>query len=155
MIVEVKDPIAVLSGMQESLLISYRYDAQGREFVMVLDYYRGRAWGAGRAFLRLRFLGVSSFHRLKGEDAELHRFTDSYSTWDTRFPIELEDINIMQDQVLGIRLHFDHSFGSISFVCERLTAEARNTRAVQTGADEWYYYDFSDGAPVDFHDPFA
>jgi len=154
MVHEVDDPIAVLNRMRESLLISYRYDASGKMLVMVLDYYRGRAPGADRAFLRIRFDGVSKFMRVPGTFAELQRFTDVYSTRDTRAATVLQDVKINEKaQPMTMVLGFG-DFGGLSFNCTEVAGSSRNTRAIDRGREQWGYFDFENGVPIDFYEPF-
>jgi hypothetical protein len=156
MIHQVKDPITVLNRMLESLLISYRYDALEAVLVMVLDYYRGRAPGADRAFLRLRFEDVLNFTRIPGLFADLQRFTDTYSIRDSRPHIVLQKVDVDEHaRPMTVALGFGHSFGGVSFTCTGVAAQSRNTRAIGRGGDQWDYFDFENADPIDFHEPFA
>jgi hypothetical protein len=155
MIHEVKDPVAVTKNLLESLLIAYRYDATEGVLVMVFDYDE-KAPGADRAFLRLHFEGVSKFKRIPGLFAELQRFTDSFSARETRAASVLQKVEINERaRPMIIAFGFGHSFGGISFTCTGVAAHSRNTRATNRGGDRWDYFDFENGDPIDFHEPFA
>ena len=155
MVRKVNDALAVLESLLESLLISYRYDAANGVMWFVFDYWKKEP-GADRAFVRFRFDGVAKFKRAPGLFAELQRFTDAYSSRETRASSVLQyvDVRARRDST-RIVLGFGHSFGGVSFVCRGVTAETRNARATRTGHNEWDYRDFDDGASMDFYDPFA
>jgi hypothetical protein len=130
---KVDDALAVLKGLLESLLISYRYDAADGVMSVVFDYPEQEP-GADRAFVRFRFDGVSSFKRAPGLFAELQKFTDAYSTRETRGGSVLQKVSIRaRGSSIRIVLGFGHSFGGVSFVCRGVTAETRNARAIRTG----------------------
>lgn len=154
MIHKIHDALAALRGLLECLLISYRYDAANGVMYFVFDYPEKDA-GADRAFMRVRFDGVSDFQRIPGSFAELQRFTETYSTRMTRAATVVQKIDIdVQGSSIRIALGFG-DFGSVSFICGGITADTRNARAIRIGADEWDYRDVDDDARMDFYDPFA
>lgn len=154
MIRPIENSIRALEESLESLLISYQYDAKRKTLVAVLSYHE-KAEGSDRAFLRLRFIDVSDFNRVSGTSAGLQRFKESYSTRETRASVVAQDIDIAKNgPSLRIRLSLG-SFGGLTFVCRSISAESRSARAKQTSGSAWMYYDFDDGKPMDFHDPFA
>jgi hypothetical protein len=155
MVRKVNDALAALRRLLECLLISYRYDAASGVMCFVFDYPE-KDTGADRAFMRVQFDGVSNFQRIPGVSAELQRFTETYSTRATRAATVVQKVDAdARERTIQIALWFGHSFGGISFVCDGVTADARNARAIRTGADEWDYRDVDDGAQVDFYDPFV
>ncbi|KFA94036.1 hypothetical protein Q664_05170 [Archangium violaceum Cb vi76] len=154
MIRPIKDSMGALEGALESLLISYQYEASKKTLVIVLDY-PDKAAGADRAFLRLRFMSVSDFHRVPGTFADLQRFKESYSTRETPATTVVQRVDIeKKEDSLRITLSFG-SFGDLAFVFRSLWAESRSARATKTSKNTWTYHDVDDGKPVDFYDPFA
>ncbi|WP_434300762.1 hypothetical protein [Corallococcus exiguus] len=148
------DSLGALECSLESLLISYQYDASTESLVLVLDH-PDRGAGADRAFLRLRFMGVSAFRREPGTFADLQRFTESYSARETQATTVVQGIDIEQrGGSVSIALSFG-SFGELTFVCRSCSAESRRARATQTRANTWTYQDSDDGKPMDFYNPFA
>ncbi len=122
---------------------------------MVFDYSE-KAPGADRAFLRLRFEGVSNFKRVPGLFVDLQRFTDTYSARDSRPHIVVQKVEINERaHPMTVALGFGHSFGGISFTCARIVAHSRDTRAISRGGEHWDYFDFEHGTPLKFHEPFA
>jgi hypothetical protein len=155
MVRKINDALAALRRVLEYLLISYQYDEAHGVMCFVFDYPEKDA-GADRAFIRVRFEGVSNFQRIPGAFAELQRFTEAYSARATRAASVVQKIDIdAREGSIRIGLWFGHDFGGVSFVCGRVTADARNAYAIRTGADEWDYRDIDDGARMDFYDPFA
>ncbi|WP_148314555.1 hypothetical protein [Sorangium cellulosum] len=155
MVRKVNDALDALGRILECLLILYRYDVAERAMCVVFDY-PDKDVGADRAFLRVRFDGVSNFRRIPGEFAELQKFIETYSTRATGAATVVQNVNVdASGRAMQIALWFGHSFGGISFMCDGVAAETRSARAIRTGADEWDYRDIDDGARVDFYDPFA
>jgi hypothetical protein len=146
--------MGALEGSLESLLISYQYEASKKTLVVVLDY-PDKAAEADRAFLRLRFMDVSEFHRVPGTFADLQRFKESYSTRETPASIVVQQIDIEKKaNSLRIALSFG-SFGGLTFMCRSFSAESRSACATKADANTWTYHDVEDDKPVDFYDPFA
>src|SRR5688572_8488100 len=154
MIREVKDPIPVLEGAVECLLLGYRYDAAEGSLELVTDYWKPSS--EVRPFLRVRFGNVSNFKRIRGLWAEVQRFTSSYSARADPAAFVVQSVRIEQEvRLLRIFLGFGGDFGGIEFSCESISAHVRNTRATKRKDEDWWdYRDADDGTPLDFYEPF-
>jgi len=154
MIREVKDPIPVLEGILECLLIGYRYDAAGGSLELVTDNWKEP--GADRTFLRVRFGNVSNFKRIRGLVAKFQRFTSSYSVRARPGTFVVQRVRIDQGtRPMRIFLGFEDDFGGIEFSCDSLVAHSRSALATKRKDEEkWDYRDADDGTPLDFHEPF-
>lgn len=154
MIRQINDSIGALQDSLESLLIRYQYEASKNTLVVVLDY-PGKAVGADRAFLRLRFMDVLDFQRILGTFAELQRFKESYSTRETSATTVVQRV-VVEKEANALRITLSlGSFGELKFGCSSLSAESRSARAKKTSENTWAYHDFDDGRIMDFYDPFA
>lgn len=154
MIRPIKDSMDALKGALENLLISYQYEASKKTLVVVLDYPEEAA-GADRAFLRLRFMDVSDFHRIPGTFADLQHFKESYSTRETPGSTVVQRVDI-EKKANSLRIALSlGSFGELTFVCRSLSAELRCAYATKTSENTWTYHDVDDGKPIDFYNPFA
>jgi hypothetical protein len=155
MIRKIDDGLTVLRKLFECLLISYQYDAADGVMCFVFDYPE-KGSGADRAFIRVRFDGVSNFRRNPGVFVELQKFNEAYSARATRAATVVQNVDIdMRESTIQITLGFGLSFGGVSFACCKVSADTRSARVTQIGSDAWDYHDVDDGAHVDFYDPFA
>jgi hypothetical protein len=152
---QVQDAASALLKLREGLILSFAFSEPECTFVLVCEFPE-KAPGSSRAFARCRFNGVREFVREPGDLKRLGPFNSSFSSR-TRSggPQVIESIKLIGDVSGGeIDLWFGWNFGGVRFKYDSVVVHTRDTKAVKHG-DEWDYFDFVSGDPIDFYEPFA
>ncbi|RKI08284.1 hypothetical protein D7Y13_16275 [Corallococcus praedator] len=143
-----------LEGLRECLLIAYALNRESHEFVVVSDYWEGRA-AERRSFVRLVFEGVEDFKREPGLNPELRAFWGEYRMEGAPGGVVFQSVETHPEGG-GTRanLWFGPSFGGCSFLYRGVHASVRKARVTMRGRD-WEYRDAEDDEVLEFHEPFG
>jgi hypothetical protein len=65
-----------------------------------------------------------------------------------------QEVEIRRARPIRVAFGFG-TWGTVSFSCTEVSADARDFTVIARGKGRWDYFDFNDQLPVDFADPFA
>jgi hypothetical protein len=140
-------------------VVACQYCPREAKFELVTRHWE-RFGGNEPAFLRLLFLGVKNFVRVRG-DLKLpgHDWGERYSARDTYGAVAVESVATESRLLLGsnrhkILLRFGSSDGSCEFDYERFEAYVRPINLDAAGG-LGQRFDASTGESVDYYAPFA
>ncbi len=143
-----------LASLVDSLVLSYRYDADQELFVLTCDYW-DKAAGADRAFIEFELAGARRFERTKGAVAELQRHFASFVARDADGAYVVEEVRLgRHGDIRRLRLSLGHSFGGLELEFRGLECLLLDASARRVG-DGWQYAELRTGRVIDFFDPFG
>jgi hypothetical protein len=93
--------------------------------------------------------------REPGDLKMLGPFGSSFSARTLSRPIVIQALKLTGNSAGGgFELGFGWNFGGVRFKYDSVVVHTRDTKAVKRD-DEWDYFDFENGDPLDFYEPFA
>ncbi|GIF72080.1 hypothetical protein [Asanoa siamensis] len=148
-----RDPRDALNNVMESFVFTYRFDAQRRRVVFVVDY-PFTSPGSIREFAAFVF-EEAEFQRLPGDYAAYQSITDFYQGKGPGGMV----VQHIEQKTLGpgrdwVELYFGPNFGGIAITYGRLTGYTRGSTATQTGPMDWQYRDSKTNETFQFEYPF-